>query len=166
MNQIFLYIALAYLLYYTFHITRDLFFRKKVVSTHHEEIISFEEFQTEDNTIENVSIEDVEPLNVPDAYQKQGRQYFNENSSAEVDIESLREKFENEEDIDEFAIQNAVQEEQQNQPEPEPKSQPIITQETLVQKNQKRFYEMMQQAETRVQLIANYDGQKVYHSTL
>lgn len=166
MNQIFLYITLAYLLYYTFHITRDLFFRKKVVSTHHEEIISFEEFQTEDNFIENVSIEDVETLNVPDAYQKQAKQYFNENASAEVDIESLREKFENEEYIDDFAIQNAVQQDQQNHPEPEPKSQPIMTQETLVQKNQKRFYEMMQQAETRIQLIANYDGQKVYHSTL
>ena len=162
----------AYFLYYAGNILYDLFLKKEKI-TH---VDLTEEFslggfaQTDAEPPSRVGIEDVENLSTPKSFLK--RELDSQKSSStdeQPDLEEMRKRFEAEQDIDDMPApvndttaapvekntnhsQNMAEEEHSNREKAEPKKS--------------HWKELLNLSETTVQMVANYDGQKVYHSVI
>lgn len=163
MNKFIIIVITIYLLYYLGNILFDVFLKKESNLLKEEtEEFSFSEFSKNlENRTTEVGIEDVEKLNTPKSFIKSDRQFSenNNDSEKEIDLETLRKKFEAEEYIENFELpknehQIFNQEEQNNQPN------------NSVSDLKKHFQSLLNLAETSVQMIANQDGSRVYHSIL
>ena len=173
------FILLAvYFLYYAGNVVYDLFLKKeKTVHTDDTEEFSLADFaQSESLPPSSVGIEDVENIRTPKSFLKseiptaQAQNTFEENP----DLEELRRRFESEQDLDGFdndeeavksttenteAIQSKNNENHQNQIQEE--------QGLSIQKsNRNKWYQLLNLAETSVQMISHNDGYKIYHSIM
>lgn len=166
----------AYFLYYAGNILYDLFLKKEKI-TH---VDLTEEFslggfaQTDAEPPSRVGIEDVENVSTPKSFLKK-ELHFPEQSSTnqQPDLEELRKRFEAEQDIGDMPAsandttaapvekspsdntnhsQNMPEEEHSNREKAEPKKS--------------HWKELLNLSETTVQMVANYEGQKVYHSII
>ncbi|UWX66200.1 hypothetical protein NZD85_09865 [Empedobacter stercoris] len=143
----YLIILLAtYVIYYTVNIVYDLFLKKeKTENPDDKEEYSLGDIVT--NDIKTVNIDDVEDLKTPASFQQVNIQSNDDN--LRPNLEELRERFENENEIDSSANLNK---------ESESKAKST--------KDKNNWKELMRLSETMVQVVKNYDGQKVYHSTI
>ena len=173
------FILLAvYFLYYAGNVVYDLFLKKeKTVHTDDTEEFSLADFaQSENLPRSSVGIEDVENIRTPKSFLKseiptaQAQNTFEENP----DLEELRRRFESEQDLDGFdqleepiknttenieAIQSKNNENHQNHTQEE--------QGLSIQKsNRNKWYQLLNLAETSVQMISHNDGYKIYHSIM
>lgn len=152
LNYLFLLIGL-YTVYYLGNIVYDLFLKKdKTLITEEKEEYSLEDVVS--NTPMQVNIDDVEEMIIPNSFQKSDVPQEAENYRP--DIEELRRQFESEEEIDSDLVK-------------ETKSEEILTsqnQEEDKKTSRNDWQAIMKLSETTVQMVANYDGQKVYHSVL
>lgn len=163
MNKFIIIVITIYLLYYLGNILFDLFLKKESNLLKEEtEEFSFSEFSKNiENRTTEVGIEDVEKLNTPKSFIKSDRQFSenNDDSEKEIDIETLRKKFEAEEHIENFELpkneQQIFNQEEQNKQS-----------NNSVSDLKKHFQSLLNLAETSVQMIANQDGSRVYHSIL
>ncbi|WP_209389041.1 hypothetical protein [Chryseobacterium sp. RR2-3-20] len=167
----------AYLLYYAGNIVYDLFLKKeKAVQTDATEEFSLGEFAEKNkDKVQEIGIDDVENLNTPKSFSKRELIPTSPEDSDEIqDVEYWREKFESEENMDDF---NNKEESTENTPENaeallsknEEKSQNQHREEPTspIQKlNTNKWHQMLNLAETSVQLIANTDGFKTYQSMM
>ena len=168
----------AYFLYYAGNIVYDLFLKKeKTIPTDATEEFSLADFaQSENLPRSSVGIEDVENIRTPKSFLKseiptaQAQNTFEENP----DLEELRRRFESEQDLDGFdqleepiknttenieAIQSKNNENHQNHTQEE--------QGLSIQKsNRNKWHQLLNLAETSVQMISHHDGYKVYHSIM
>ena len=167
----------SYLLYYIGNIVYDLFLKKeKAVQTDATEEFSLGEFAEESkDEVQEIGIEDVENLNTPKSFSKRELIPTSHGDSDEIqDVEYWREKFESEQNMDDFdnkkesteytpenaeASLSKNEEKNQNQHHEEPIS-PIQKLNTI------KWHQMLNLAETSVQLIANTDGFKTYQSMM
>ena len=148
-----------YFLYYAGNIIYDLFLKKNfTVKNEETEEFSLMEFSEEyKDDVKDIGIEDVENLNMPNSFTKRELQPSPiEESEEREDIDYWREKFESEQNIDSFHQNNAVIPSSSNE---ETNSIPNKT-----SKNQ--WHQLLNLAETSVQLISNNDGHKIYQSML
>ncbi|WP_288764205.1 hypothetical protein [uncultured Weeksella sp.] len=143
----YLIILLAtYVIYYTVNIVYDLFLKKeKTENPDDKEEYSLGDIVT--NKIKTVNIDDVEDLKTPASFQQVNIQSNDDN--LRPNLEELRERFESENEIDSSANLNK---------ESESKAKST--------KDKNNWKELMRLSETMVQVVKNYDGQKVYHSTI
>ena len=173
------FILLAvYFLYYAGNVVYDLFLKKeKTLHTDDTEEFSLADFaQSESLPPSSVGIEDVENIRTPKSFLKseiptaQAQNTFEENP----DLEELRRRFESEQDLDGFdqleepiktttenieAIQSKNNENHQNHIQEE--------QGLSIQKsNRNKWYQLLNLAETSVQMISHNDGYKIYHSIM
>lgn len=167
----------AYLLYYAGNIVYDLFLKKeKTVQNDATEEFSLGEFaESNKDEVQEIGIEDVENLNTPKSFSKRELIPTSHADSDEIqDVEYWRQKFESEQNMDdydnkeestEYTPENAEtllpknEEKNQNQHLEEPT--------TSIQKlNTNKWHQMLNLAETSVQLIANTDGFKTYQSMM
>lgn len=177
MIKISLCILTVYLVYYAGNILYDLFLKKDKEAYNEEtEEFSLSEIseQYEDLT-KNVVIEEVENLNTPKSFNKNP---FHpdpiEGTEERQDLEYLREQFEAEQDIDNFQNEEKIEEEQPKVSETLPSyaertiSDQNITEISLAatQNNRNKFRDLLNLAETSVQLISSIDGYKIYQSTM
>ena len=168
----------AYFLYYAGNIVYDLYLKKeKTVHTDATEEFSLADFaQSENLPPSSVGIEDVENIRTPKSFLKseiqisQVQNTFEENP----DLEELRRRFESEQDLDGFdqleepiknttenieAIQSKNNENHQNHTQEE--------QGLSIQKsNRNKWHQLLNLAETSVQMISHNDGYKIYHSIM
>lgn len=167
----------AYLVYYAGNILYDLFLKKgKEVYKEETEEFSLSEISEQyENITKNVRIEDVENLNTPKSFNKY---LFHpdpiEGKEERQDLKYLREQFESEQDIDNFQNDEKIEEEQPiiSETLPNHKEETIQDQnvsensstETL--NNRNKFRDLLNLAETSVQLISSIDGYKIYQSTM
>jgi hypothetical protein len=196
MIKISLCILAVYLMYYAGNILYDLFLKKERETYKEEtEEFSLSEIseQYEDLT-KNVGIEDVENLNTPKSYNKNIiHADITEGNDERQDLEHLRELFESEQDLDEFdnpskkdstEIENRPypqkaelsdasfdqKEEMPDEIENEKPNKTEISEATAnIDKETSRIKDwkaMLNLSETLVQMVANYDGYKVYQSTM
>lgn len=150
--------------------------------------------QYEDLT-KNVGIEDVENLNTPKSFNKNPiHSGITEGNEERQDLEYLREQFESEQDLDEFdnpSKKDFTEMESQTHPENAESSEEYLHQKETIsteKENQKPnevisenpttgsadqetsrikdWKAMLNLSETLVQMVANYDGYKVYQSTM
>lgn len=150
----------VYILYYAGNMAYDLFIKKdKVIETDSSEEFSIGDFAESEKVVpKQVQIEDVENISTPKSYLKHE---INSQVDEELsDINDLREKFEAEQELNDFMIpsnQNALQ------PEIFETNTRTIISET---KKKVDWKALLQLSETSVQMVANYEGQKVYHSIM
>ena len=168
----------AYFLYYAGNIIYDLFLKKdKIVHTDATEAFSLADFaQSESLPPSSIGIEDVENIRTPKSFLKseipttQVQNTFEENP----DVEDLRRRFESEQDLDGFdndeeavksttenteAIQSKNNENHQNQIQEEQAS-------SIQKSNRNKWHQLLNLAETSVQMISHNDGYKIYHSIM
>ena len=188
-------ILAVYLMYYAGNILYDLFLKKeKAIYKEETEEFSLSAIseQYEDLTA-TIGIEDVENLNTPRSFNKNQihPDFIDEERQ---DLEYLRERFESEQDLDELDnapkkdstekenLKNSENSESSetypNQKEKVSKEQeiqkpydvipqsPIIKDKATENSRIKEWKKMLNLSETLVQMVANYDGHKVYHSTM
>ena len=168
----------AYFLYYAGNIVYDLFLKKeKTLHTDATEEFSLADFaQSESLPPSSIGIEDVENIRTPKSFLKseiqiaQVQNTFEENP----DLEELRRRFESEQDLDGFdqldepiknttenteVIQSKNNENYQNQIQEEQAS-------SIQKSNRNKWHQLLNLAETSVQMISHNDGYKIYHSIM
>ena len=163
----------AYFLYYAGNIVYDLFLKKeKVLQTDIAEEFSLGDFAGTQDSPTLIGIEDVENLNTPTSFLRKEFQSAKKGvEESKPEIEDLRRRFEAEQDIDNekedelnTPIDSSEAEEQNSSvKEPEIWEIPIHKNEQSEQ-HKPDWKEILKLSETQVQMVANYEGQKVYHS--
>lgn len=172
----FLIILLAlYFLYYLGNIVYDLFLKKEsTVATEEIDVFSLDFEEQNRVAITTVGIEDVENLNTPKSFNKKEFQIDTEMSEEREDIEVWRQRFESEQNIDSFDSRtlesigddNNLDEvigAERNETDLRDEADSEVNQ-NLHKLNNDRWYQMLNDAETTVQLISNTNGHKVYQA--
>lgn len=175
MGKFTLIIAGFYLCYYAGNIAYDLLLKKYSIKQDDEtEELFLEEFAEQVHTeAQKVTIEDVENLNLPASFNKSELFINDEPLNERGDINVWREKFESEQDIDAFQSERF----NTNKVTAESEILPLVNENIKVEKmekdnsslldlNRERFRNLLNLAETSVQLIAHPDGYKIYHSIM
>lgn len=173
-------LLVAYFLYYAGNIVYDLFLKKeKEIQTDVAEEFSLADFgQTDHQPPSQVRIEDVEHIKTPNSFIKkelpsQKQTSFEENPS----LDELRRRFEAEQDIDEiFPNQNKSEKEAEKENEESSDKETIPNQDINetdenskrkeIVKKENQWKNFLNLAETTVQMVANLEGHKVYHSIM
>jgi len=194
MIKIFLTILVVYLLYYAGNIVYDLFLKKDSSQQKEEsEEYALTTFTGNNTAVQKVTIDDVEHLNTPSSFST--REPFSsvqEESGEPHDLEDWRRKFESEQDIDAFETDPQI-EEQSTEPKEVPEDDWAVQEsiqndekatfsdqtsdvedninttqenESSSLKLKQQFHQFLSLAETHVQVLADSDGFKVYHSLL
>ena len=173
------FILLAvYFLYYAGNVVYDLFLKKeKTVHTDDTEEFSLADFaQSESLPPSSVGIEDVENIRTPKSFLKseiptaQAQNTFEENP----DLEELRRRFESEQDLDGFdqleePIKNTTENIEAIQSKNNENHQNHIQEEqglSIQKSNRNKWNQLLNLAETSVQMISHNDGYKIYHSIM
>lgn len=184
MLKISLIIIIVYVLYYAGNILYDVFLKKGKMEKKEEfEEFSLSEISTDHQSVSNVSIEDVENLNTPKSFSKYPIQKdSNENINERQSLDELRQLFEAEQDLDDvdFFQENSDNTDKQSvnveqgfsvekSKMEERIAQDIVSNDPNKTTNvsQSRDWKtLLNLSETLVQLVANHDGHKVYHSVM
>ena len=149
-----------YFLYYVGMVIYDLFLKKeKVVEAENsEQNYSISDFaQQNKKTPVVVGIEDVENIRTPKSYEEIQEPFLSATDENQ-DIEKLKNKYEDENKLDEeemeIAENKTESEEQTENKNPSIADKPI---------SNLKIKDILNHINTKVKMVANYDGQKVYH---
>ena len=149
-----------YFLYYVGMVIYDLFLKKeKVVEAENSEPnYSISDFaQQNKETPVVVGIEDVENIRTPKSYEEIQEPFLSATDENQ-DIEKLKNKYEDENKLDEeemeIAENKTESEEQTENKNPSIADKPI---------SNLKIKDILNHINTKVKMVANYDGQKVYH---
>lgn len=175
MTKIVLIILAIYVIYYAGNILYDVLFAKNAsVKVEDLERVSIHEFVIANRTEpEVIGIEDVENLQTPKSFSKSD---FNlstgENGEELQDIDYWRGLFESEQSIDAFNEEKSLHDIEEDLPLEEvnktDKNKSAGGYEPLNSskiQNREEWHQLMNFAETTVQLISNENGHKIYHSS-
>lgn len=143
-----------YFLYYVGMVIYDLFLKKeKVVEAENsEQNYSISDFaQQNEETPVVVGIEDVENIRTPKSYEEIQEPFLSATDENQ-DIEKLKSKYEDENKLEEEEME--IAEEQTENKNPSIADKPI---------SNLKIKDILNHINTKVKMVANYDGQKVYH---
>jgi hypothetical protein len=143
-----------YFLYYMGMVIYDLFLKKeKVVEAENsEQNYSISDFaQQNKETPVVVGIEDVENIRTPKSYEEIQEPFLSATDENQ-DIEKLKNKYEDENKLEEEEME--IAEEQTENKNPSIADKPI---------SNLKIKDILNHINTKVKMVANYDGQKVYH---
>ena len=149
-----------YFLYYVGIVIYDLFLKKeKVVEAENsEQNYSISDFaQQNKETPVVVGIEDVENIRTPKSYEEIQEPFLSATDENQ-DIEKLKSKYEEENNLEEEEMEIA-----ENKIEPEVQTEnknPSIADKPI---SNLKIKDILNHINTKVKMVANYDGQKVYH---
>ena len=149
-----------YFLYYVGMVIYDLFLKKeKVVEAENsEQNYSISDFaQQNKETPVVVGIEDVENIRTPKSYEEIQEPFLSAIDENQ-DIEKLKNKYEDENKLEEEEMEIA-----ENKIEPEVQTEnknPSIADKPI---SNLKIKDILNHINTKVKMVANYDGQKVYH---
>ena len=149
-----------YFLYYMGMVIYDLFLKKeKVVEAENsEQNYSISDFaQQNKETPVVVGIEDVENIRTPKSYEEIQEPFLSATDENQ-DIEKLKNKYEDENKLEEEEMEIA-----ENKIEPEVQTEnknPSIADKPI---SNLKIKDILNHINTKVKMVANYDGQKVYH---
>ena len=156
MGKFLIIIGIIYFLYYAGMIIYDLFIKKEVVVNPDDtQVFSVGDYAEENREeLKAVEIEDVENINTPKSYIKKEVSRVDETTEEAPDIDELRKKFEAEENIDfETSREEDIQKEEIIE---------SVPQNGKVDTKKSNFHELLNLAETQVQVVASQDGRKIY----
>ena len=156
MGKFLIIIGIIYFLYYAGMIIYDLFIKKEVVVNPDDtQVFSVGDYAEENREeLKAVEIEDVENINTPKSFIKKEISRIDETTEESPDIDELRKKFEAEESIDfEISREEDIQKEETIE---------SVPQNGKVDTKKSNFHELLNLAETQVQVVASQDGRKIY----
>ena len=166
-----------YIVYYIGNIVYDLFVKKESAFVTEEiDVFSLVEFEEQNrDAVRTVGIEDVENLNTPKSFNKKEFPLDTEISEEREDIEVWRQRFESEQNIDSFDVygaktelvenvSGAVTAEENNEVKLMDQVNIEDTNKILRKINIDKWYQMLNDAETTVQMVSNTNGHKVYQA--
>lgn len=174
MTKLVLIIIVIYTAYYAGNILYDLFLNNtSPINLQESDHISIHEFEKEQRSEPAIiGIEDVENLQTPKSFSKINFQLsIDENMEDRMDIDYWRDMFETEqsmEDFTELKLSGNPVTESDHYEEGIVKETSNVTTDMLASmkiQNRKQWHQLMNMAETTVQLISNENGYKVYHSS-
>ena len=156
MGKFLIIIGIIYFLYYAGMIIYDLFIKKEVVVNPDDtQVFSVGDYAEENREeLKAVEIEDVENINTPKSFIKKEISRIDETTEESLDIDELRKKFEAEESID-FEISREEDIQKEETIESVPQNGKDDTKKT-------NFHELLNLAETQVQVVASQAGRKIY----
>ena len=143
-----------YFLYYVGMVIYDLFLKKeKVVEAENsEQNYSISDFaQQNKETPVVVGIEDVENIRTPKSYEEIQEPFLSATDENQ-DIEKLKNKYEDENKLEEEEME--IAEEQTENKNPSIADKPI---------SNLKIKDILNHINTKVKMVANYNGQKIYH---
>ncbi|SDD99650.1 hypothetical protein [Riemerella columbipharyngis] len=148
MGKFVLIVVCTYIIYYAGNIIYDLFVKpkgkgNKEPKENHQEVFSI---QSDDEEVKNITIDDEEDILIPDAVNF-GEEGFEIEREKDLTISELRERFENENSLNNESEYKEDKEEEKK----------------LVAYD---FNEIMKMAETKVYMVENLNGHKVYASRM
>ena len=149
-----------YFLYYVGMVIYDLFLKKEkiVEAENSEQNYSISDFAQQNKEIPVVvGIEDVENIRTPKSYEEIQEPFLSATDENQ-DIEKLKSKYEDENKLDEEEMEIA-----ENKIEPEVQTEnknPSIADKPI---SNLKIKDILNHINTKVKMVANYDGQKVYH---
>ena len=149
-----------YFLYYVGMVIYDLFLKKeKVVEAENsEQDYSISDFAQQNKETPVVAgIEDVENIRTPKSYEEIQEPFLSATDENQ-DIEKLKSKYEDENKLEEEEMEIA-----ENKIEPEVQTEnknPSIADKPI---SNLKIKDILNHINTKVKMVANYDGQKVYH---
>lgn len=177
MTKFLIILLTLYILYYIGNMVYDLFVKKEsTLVTEEIDVFSLVEFEEQNrDAVTTVGIEDVENLNTPKSFNKKEFPINTEISEEREDIEVWRRRFESEQNIDSFdlnAVKTMVDENildeltaaENNEPEQMDQVSSEDTNKILSKINKEQWYQLLNDAETTVQMISNTNGHKVYQA--
>ena len=177
MTKFLIILVALYILYYIGNIVYDLFVKKEsTLVTEEIDVFSLVEFEEQNrDTVTTVAIEDVENLNTPKSFNKKEFPINTEISEEREDIEVWRRRFESEQNIDSFdldavetmvdeSILDELTEAENNEIDLLDQVNTEDTNKILLKINKEQWYQMLNDAETTVQMISNTNGHKVYQA--
>ena len=156
MGKFLIIIGIIYFLYYAGMIIYDLFIKKEVVVNPDDtQVFSVGDYAEENREeLKAVEIEDVENINTPKSFIKKEISRIDETTEESLDIDELRKKFEAEESIDfEISREEDIQKEETIE---------SVPQNGKDDTKKSNFHELLNLAETQVQVVASQDGRKIY----
>ena len=171
MTKFVIIVLFTYVVYYLGNIIYDLYLKKDTkMKTGDSEEFSLSEFADENYPlIKDIGIEDVENLNTPKSFSKNefGTNLNIEESNNNDNLDSWRDKFEKEQDIDDF-------EDDSEKPSEDEKEVSFFKLETSNEvannsehsvRNEKKpsIKDILKEATTKIQVVENIDGYKTYH---
>ena len=177
MTKFLIILVALYILYYIGNIVYDLFVKKEsTLVTEEIDVFSLVEFEEQNrDAVTTVGIEDVENLNTPKSFNKKEFAINTEISEKREDIEVWRRRFESELNIDSFdldavetmvdeSILDELTEAENNEIDLLDQVNTEDTNKILLKINKEQWYQMLNDAETTVQMISNTNGHKVYQA--
>ncbi len=170
MIKISLCILAVYLLYYSGNILYDLFLKKeKEVRTDEMEEFSLSEISEQyEAAAINMEIEDVENLSTPKSFNKNQIHSDFGGKDERQDLEHLRKQYEAEQDLehpkDDKAENKGYLVSTDGENIQVQSSKDLVS--SIQKSNKDKWHQLLNLAETSVQLIANQDGCKIYQSTM
>lgn len=150
MGKFTLGIVVVYILYYAGNIIYDLYIRKeKIVETDEATEYAMEDVSNQsEEYIQNVIIDDVENIRMPQSFERE------ENILEEPqNLEGLQKKYEEENEIEQINDEEISQQEIQEE-------KTSIVDRAIQSTN---LINILSEINSRVKVVANYDGQKVYN---
>lgn len=167
----------TYFLYYAGNILYDLFLKKeKITHVDLTEEFSLGGFVQNTEPPSRIGIEDVENVSTPKSFLKKELDFQKPSSTNEQpDLEEMRKRFEAEQDIDDMPApmndtKSVTVEESPSDNTNHSQDIPGKTEEypkrEKAEPKKSHWKELLNLSETTVQLVANYEGQKVYHSVI
>lgn len=155
MGKSFLIIFGVYFLYYMGNILYDLFLKKeKIIETENNEQ-NFSLSELADLHQESpiyVEIEDVENIRTPQSFENESYDFLSANEEPQI-MENLQKKYEDENQLEKIEHIETSQEKEVE------KTTSIIDQPI----KSLSIKDLLNDANTKIKMVANYDGQKVYH---
>ena len=149
-----------YFLYYVGMVIYDLFLKKeKVVEAENsEQNYSISDFaQQNKKTPVVVGIEDVENIRTPKSYEEIQEPFLSATDENQ-DIEKLKSKYEDENKLEEEEME--IAENKTESEEQTANKNPSIADKPI---SNLKIKDILNHINTKVKMVANYDGQKVYH---
>ena len=176
MTKIIITIIAVYLLYYAGNIIYDLFMKNDNTDKQEEskEFFLMKFVEKSNDKVQDIRIDDVENINVPSSFNSKELSITKQEQDESRDLSYFRKKFESEEVIDAFENDDRNTEEpiEQNEvsavstEETVPQEKPAEKTQELQKTFHEKFLQILNLAETSVQLISNKEGHKVYHSMI
>ncbi len=179
MTKFLIILLTLYILYYIGNMVYDLFVKKESTLVSEEiDVFSLVEFEEQNrDAVTTVGIEDVENLNTPKSFNKKEFPVDTEISEERKDIDVWRQRFESEQDMESFDsgsvkseglhnLTDVVTATENNEPEMMDQVISDDTNQILRKINKEQWYQMLNDAETTVQMISNTNGHKVYQAVI
>lgn len=182
MGNIYVFILIAYVLYYAGQIIYDLFFLKdKSLAVESEgELVSI---QRDTPDIKNVGIDDIEDIEMPSSYDADDSQLsdIDEEEPSNYDIEAIRSSYEEEEELEKYSESEQLEEasmERSNHDKKQMTSQlltnlkipndQIVSSKTemVPEMTDSTFDNFVQEAINHVVVASTNNGHKVFKSSL